>query len=182
MAQQYLLPCDCGAKLVVEVAQSGEITTCECGASIEIPTLSKLRQLDRVEEQPSGPVRKRAGWGRSQAILFTVGLFVMTAALVAAGFCWYQRREIDISENDQTMEEDHLKHLNRQSPTQLFDMWTRIREQGLKKVREQPLPEYVLNQQQYDTLTWAMQVAAAIAACGLIMTCISLVARPRVSI
>ncbi len=80
MSARYLLPCPCGLKTPVEVAQSGQTIACECGRPLDIPTMLEIRKLDRVPAQPSqslGP-----GWGIRQQLL-TVGALIATIAAMS---------------------------------------------------------------------------------------------------
>ena len=42
MAQQYLLPYDCGAKITVTASQAGDQLVCECGKNLDVPSLSLI--------------------------------------------------------------------------------------------------------------------------------------------
>ncbi len=44
MANTYAVDCDCGKVLSVTAAAAGTSVSCECGADVSIPGLSKLRQ------------------------------------------------------------------------------------------------------------------------------------------
>src|SRR5947209_2018237 len=64
MKTTYLLPCQCGEKLQVDASESGLIMKCGCGASLEVPTMRGLAQLERVTvEESAAPSR---GWGGAQ--------------------------------------------------------------------------------------------------------------------
>jgi hypothetical protein len=52
----FLLPCACGQKTEVSVAQAGQSIRCACGAQLDVPTLRGLRALAGSE-----PVQRAAG-------------------------------------------------------------------------------------------------------------------------
>jgi hypothetical protein len=70
----YLLTCQCGKTIPIEVGQAGERVACECGANVEVPPLRKLRHLPLAQPKTAQP---RAAWSASKGFV--------TAALIAAG-------------------------------------------------------------------------------------------------
>ena len=47
---KYLLTCECGKTVPVEVGQAGEQVACQCGAKLDVPPLRKLRHLPVATE------------------------------------------------------------------------------------------------------------------------------------
>ncbi len=92
MKPKYLLPCSCGQQTPVEASQAGQTIRCQCGATLEVPTMRGLAQLDRAgpESQVPGPLpagtRKGASkaptshWGPRQ------GALLVGALIAALGF------------------------------------------------------------------------------------------------
>ena len=178
MASQYLLPCDCGARVVVETTQAGEQVSCECGALLEIPAFTRLSQLEPVDTGrgagQGAAVGERSPWTRTQASLFTIGLLTAVLAGIGIGFGVYTRARIDTMDTIETVADDYLKFLDQQPPTELLEIWTAIRKKGLQDVRSLPIPEYVVNLRNYDKLTRLIDLACAAAAIGICMTVASL--------
>jgi len=77
----YLLNCECGKTIPVEVGQAGERVACECGATIEVPTLRKLRHLPVAQPKEA---KSRATWSAGKGFvtggLIVAGLLVLAAA------------------------------------------------------------------------------------------------------
>jgi hypothetical protein len=48
---RYLIQCDCGKQLPVEVGQAGGQVTCSCGAILDVPQLRKLRHMPVAEDK-----------------------------------------------------------------------------------------------------------------------------------
>jgi hypothetical protein len=77
---KYLLPCSCGRETPVETTQAGEQIVCECGASLEVPTLARLTKLKRHENEPvvyqasSSTWGVRHGWIMVGSIVLALGL------------------------------------------------------------------------------------------------------------
>jgi hypothetical protein len=83
----YLLPCPCGRKLPIQSRQAGEIITCHCGNSIEVPTMLGLKKLEQAE-LPVMPVTAKSIWTAGHRIIFLGGLVVFAAILIGAWLLW----------------------------------------------------------------------------------------------
>jgi hypothetical protein len=75
----------------VDAGQAGDRLACDCGATVAVPTLRKLRALPTVQE-PS-PAANAPVWGFRQAAM-TVCLLTAAACLIAAGASWYSERPV----------------------------------------------------------------------------------------
>ena len=179
MAQEYLLPCDCGAKITVTASQAGDQLVCECGKDLDVPSFTELRQLEPVTDSTDRPDHKRRTWTRLQALLFTGGLLTAVAASGGIGFATYLRSQIDTTDTIETIADDYLKFLDQRSPTELLEIWGNIRNKGLTDVRTLEIPEYVVNQQNYKRLTQLIYLASSAVVIGIGMTVTSLLLRPR---
>jgi hypothetical protein len=87
VAIHYLLPCRCGRKKPVVQRQAGQTIVCDCGVSLEIPTLLELTALEQCAAEPAEPIRSRAkhGWGIRQRF----ALAGFTSVLLSAGLAIY---------------------------------------------------------------------------------------------
>jgi len=63
---KYLLACDCGKSVPVEMRQAGERVVCVCGATLDVPPLRKLRHLP--VEAPVA-VKSAAAWSPRRGII-----------------------------------------------------------------------------------------------------------------
>jgi hypothetical protein len=79
VAARYLLPCPCGRKVPVEPSQAGEAVRCDCGASLETPTLLGMTVLERADLEAS-PQRVSGPWGVRQT-LAVVGAVILIGAV-----------------------------------------------------------------------------------------------------
>jgi len=179
MAQQYLLPCDCGAKITVTASQAGDQLVCVCGKNLDVPSFRELRLLEPVTDPTDRPDHKRRTWTRLQALLFTGGLLTAVVASGGIGFATYLRSQIDTTDTIETIADDYLKFLDQRSPTELLEIWGNIRNKGLTDVRTLEIPEYVVNQQNYKRLTQLIYLASSAVVIGIGMTVTSLLLRPR---
>ncbi|MEE3372881.1 MAG: hypothetical protein VX346_26345 [Planctomycetota bacterium] len=179
MPQQYLMPCDCGAKITVTASQAGDQLVCECGKNLDVPSFTELQQLEPATDPIDAPDHKRRSWSRLQALLFTCGLLTAVVASGGIGFATYLRSQIDTTDTIETIADDYLKFLDQRSPTELLEIWGNIRNKGLTEVRGLEIPEYIVNQQNYERLTQVIYLASSAVAIGIGMTLTSLLLRPR---
>lgn len=131
MAQQYLLPCECGKANPVTVAQAGRTLSCDCGREQKVPTLAGLRQLEPV----SSPLAKDqpVPWSTTRGAMFVAGLILAMAGLAVGGWGTYVLRHIDV-ERVATAEEalttSHLEEIEHMTPIQAYEVWQKIVEMG----------------------------------------------------
>lgn len=89
----YLLTCNCGKTVPVDVGQAGGQVTCECGTRLDVPTLRQLRHLPR--STPAEERRQSSAWGLRQGI-FAASLIL--AATLSAWGTWVWSKEPVIPE------------------------------------------------------------------------------------
>jgi hypothetical protein len=89
VATRYLLPCSCGQKIPVEMRQAGEIITCPCGNSLEVPTLLKLKTYQRVEVPPPAETPKKA-WNAGHRLIL-LGAVIIIATVAIGGWLFWER-------------------------------------------------------------------------------------------
>ena len=75
----------------VEPRQAGETLHCDCGETIQSPTMLEMASLGRSEPAPSGVAPSR-GWGWPERLILMGGA-VLAGALVAALVLFGQRPE-----------------------------------------------------------------------------------------
>lgn len=86
MVTKYLLPCSCGREAQVEIGQAGSSIPCECGLTLNVPTMRGLRALQSVEMQDaSQPKLGQSEWGTRQGLIL-LGLVIAVLAAIPAGY------------------------------------------------------------------------------------------------
>ncbi len=94
MKPRYLLPCSCGREIPIEVGQAGQVVHCQCGATLEAPTLLRLKSLKRVVEEVSAETRRKPRWGlRQRLALLGMAIAVPFLILAAISFVGRPRRQ-----------------------------------------------------------------------------------------
>lgn len=83
--QLYLVPCTCGKRVRVRARQAGEQVTCECGATVSVPTIRGLKQLESIADDAAGPATQRSSL---QGPLFSLGLLSLFAGTLVLLGVW----------------------------------------------------------------------------------------------
>ncbi len=174
---EYLLPCPCGQKLVVDRSQAGLSVRCDdCGADVAIPT---LRGLDRLERAEPGETVVASEWGARQALLF-LGSLIAGAALVAAGILWMARPIFDQEYHDALIDAaGSTADLDQMTLSQTFEVW-----KEMQQPPEMPnIPEYrnLINNHQAAVMAYRrrMGISLTVALFGAIVLGTSLLVPQR---
>ncbi len=77
----YLLSCSCGRKHPVESTQAGQSLRCPCGEDLTIPTMQRLRLLERVEQHDSRTSAASTWSTRKKFVLLGAVFFALGLAL-----------------------------------------------------------------------------------------------------
>jgi hypothetical protein len=116
---KYVVECQCGNKLPVDVGQAGGSVTCSCGRSVDVPPLRQLRHLPAVEVIAA----KRAA--RSWTVrhgLSTVCIIVLAVALGFIG--WNRFTQPSLPKFDPTAyERGRDARIAKMTPTEVFEWW-----------------------------------------------------------
>ena len=78
----YLLTCECGKNVPVEIGQAGGRVACSCGAQLQVPPLRKLRHLP-VATPKIAP--SQAAWNPRKGIVAAGLIMAVLLACVALG-------------------------------------------------------------------------------------------------
>jgi hypothetical protein len=132
MAQQYLLPCDCGKANTVSVAQAGRTLTCQCGLEYTVPSLAGLRQLESADPAPS-KTPPPAEWNPVRGGMFVLGTILAIIGLALGGYAANILRQIDlqaVKEYSDSSESMDLESAEKLTPDVAYDIWKHIQTQG----------------------------------------------------
>ena len=137
---QFLLPCNCGAKIPVNRSQAGMTLPCtQCGQSIDVPTIRKLAPY--ASAPAAKTVSKKVGnsWnflGFIAAIGFLVGL----VGLAYSGNLAYERFStisratksgMDLSKTEEDFVAGTRQNALNSAPSDTWDYWNIMIEDGL---------------------------------------------------
>ncbi len=184
MPQHYLLTCDCGQQLTIQVRQAGETRTCACGRVVEIPTLRDIRQLPFAPDSVATPARV-GSWSLAHGVAFALAIPVFLICLGLIGHAVYQRHTLSKIPIPTLM--DVLKYspddINRADIDSLTleqtwtTVWKPLRDAELSRQRP---PNHVLGKELSRQLFTRIAIAGVVALLALATVGITLFsARPR---
>jgi hypothetical protein len=183
MKTTYLLPCTCGERFQVDASESGLVMKCQCGASLKVPTLRGLEQLEKVlvDEPTASP----SAWGGPQRGM-AIGLVLALVGL-SAGVYWTWKplpRPEDVFEQNELARlgiGDELGELI-SSPAGTVALWRMIEQEGLIAAPAKVVERF---HRERRVIVWWRAVAYAVGGIGLLVLGVSLLAhrsrgaRPR---
>ncbi len=118
---KYLLTCQCGKTVPVDVGQAGGRVTCVCGAQLEVPTLRKLRHMPI--ERPAVS-QTRAAWSPRKGFV-AAGLIV--AGLLVASAIWSRFNDPVVPKFDPVGQTSAVNNvLEDITPVQAWKLWVEI--------------------------------------------------------
>ena len=93
MRTKYLLPCPCGKKIAIEVAQAGQTVRCACGAKLEIPAMRRITSLEPLgPEAEDRRSRSIAAWDKHKARMLLGAVLTVVAGMLIAWLAWSRPR------------------------------------------------------------------------------------------
>lgn len=148
MSAKYLIQCECGQTIPVEVRQAGTTVGCSCGKINSIPPLRQLRELPQASDSTPSPPRP-ATWGLRQGIALLGGV---TAAALAGWGVWLGSRipPVDTYDNAvrEAMQQEFDHALEHATPAQLYRAW--VLEYSYLDERGFSQPHIAANQKQWQ--------------------------------
>lgn len=162
MSAKYLLPCSsCGEKTPVEVGQAGQQIECDCGASLEIPTMAGIRALQRAQPSPEDQ-RPVSRWEARHGVLL-VGAVITVAALCMTTFIHQARPRLIEMEN--------------MTPLQTWLAWEFLRE-GVRRPSFESNPYQIYQLSREANRRWIV-AGLSLVALGLIVMSVSAILPKR---
>jgi hypothetical protein len=125
---KYLLPCECGQAIAVDVSQAGQQITCECGKRLEVPTLRGVRELEPAPE--SAASSRPAEWDASRGMIFA-GSLVLFLVGAAISFLGYQGLRTTPNITREIEKESFDKSIDEMSLEEAYETWEHVRDHGL---------------------------------------------------
>lgn len=114
----YLLTCECGKTLPVDVGQAGGQVVCSCGKTRAVPTLRMLRHLPLAPTEQPKPA---ATWSTRKG---TIAVFLILAGLLAALSLWNRLIEPKLPTFDPAAQARGVDmEIDSWSPVQAWQMW-----------------------------------------------------------
>ncbi len=155
----YLLPCPCGRKIPVQLPQAGEIVTCACGGSLEVPSLLGLKALER-SDVPAESKTPKTAWGTGHRLIFSGAIIILFAIGMGAWLFWFP--PIDPYAN---FTPDQMRQaVETLTPAKTWLFWQMLESKGLDRRKRGPEIEFADNQAKHQ-FKWGL--LALVAGTGL---------------
>jgi hypothetical protein len=163
----YLVTCQCGNKLPVEVGLAGGQVVCNCGATVNVPTLRQLRELPTSQPVATTSTEKtRAAWDTRKGI---VAAALIAASILAAIAGWSRYREPVVPALSAPAEhvKDFAAWLDTRKPADVWNDWISeyrtLGEQGFREFRDPraaAIESYIADKRFLQTVFLALAAAA----------------------
>jgi hypothetical protein len=151
----YLLPCPCGRKIPIQARQAGEIVTCQCGASTEVPTLLGLKCLEQAK-LPSQPITPKTAWGAGHRLIF-LGVLVLLFT-IGMGIWLFRSRPTDPYAN--FTPEQMMRLAEECNPMQSWRLWHKLAIDGLEFHKGGAEITFADRQAQHRVFWWLLALGA----------------------
>jgi hypothetical protein len=117
----YLVTCECGKQLPVQVGQAGEQVSCACGKQVSVPTLRLLRHLPVAREEKVSETG--AAWDARKGVV--AAAFI--AAIVLAGIAaWNRVREPAVPEFPADHVSSMSQYIEKVKPLEGWQLWVDV--------------------------------------------------------
>jgi hypothetical protein len=113
----YLVKCECGKDVSVQVGQAGEQVSCACGKQVSVPPLRMLRHLPVAEQEVNQP---GAAWDarKGAAAAGFIAAFVLVAI---AAWSWFSEPVVPTFPADH--ESKMSEFVDTVKPLEAWQMW-----------------------------------------------------------
>ncbi|MGA2797531.1 MAG: hypothetical protein ABSE63_08145 [Thermoguttaceae bacterium] len=168
MNTTYLLPCSCGRKIAVQLRQAGETVKCECGNSIDVPTLSNIKKLERFQS-PAEPKTVQSYWTFEHGLIFAGGLVILVAIGLGGWLYWSGPADPYANFTPEQM----IQGAATRTPIQSLRLWQALVRGGLEHHKRWAEVIFTDIQAQYQVYWWILGVVVgigvALVAAGIIV-------------
>ncbi|MCH5375312.1 MAG: hypothetical protein JJ992_15175 [Planctomycetes bacterium] len=164
---KYLLPCDqCGKEHEVDPSQAGESLPCQCGHTIEVPSLRGLRELKPAVTTQVRPASSRRSSELSRRLILVGGMLLIALGLIVSAYGGLIRMQIQVPETPSTQDPDVDASIDKLSPADAHRLWTKFRDEGVGPYQ---VPFHFLAELTQDYYTRIMIGGLILAGIGILL-------------
>ncbi|MCA9122820.1 MAG: hypothetical protein H6822_36710 [Planctomycetaceae bacterium] len=164
---KYLLPCECGKGIAVDIKQAGQQIACECGKVLEVPTLRGVLDLEPVPEATT-QLPPASVWNPARGMTFagSFALVVIGAVVAFFGNAGLRSapdisREVELESFDKTIDDMTLG--------EVYSAWKGIREHGLGARGENVFVNIRAFRAEKKRVLWLGALLCAVGAAGVVV-------------
>ena len=122
MSTHFLLPCECGQSVPIQLRQAGQSVRCACGRDLVVPTMRGIRELQPTEISPTKPSATRT-WNPTRGLLFGAGSVLIIVGLITIGFNYPRYKSADAFRPSEQELDLTLAQIDNSSPEDLWQLW-----------------------------------------------------------
>ena len=165
----YLLTCECGLDMPVQVAQAGDQLTCSCGALIAVPNLRDVKQLPLADNQLDKP---KGEWNTTGGSIFALAIVFISVGLTVAAYNYSVGKQLITTDTTSAANEYGNIVIDQMPPFESIEIFAVIVGRGLG---EQQTVDFLVEQKKQRAFyNWA-KGGLILSVIGLILVFISIV-------
>lgn len=165
----YLLTCECGLDLPVQVAQAGDQLTCSCGTRIAVPNLRDVKQLPLADDQLN---KSKGEWNTLGGSLFALAIIFIATGLTVATYNYSAGKQLITTDTTDAANEYGNIVIDQMPPLESIDIFTIIVGRGLGE--QQTIDFLVEQKKQRAFYNWA-KGGLILSAIGLLLIFVPIV-------
>ena len=165
----YLLTCECGLDMPVQVVQAGDQLTCSCGARIAVPNLRDVKQLTLADVQLDTPKRE---WNTVSGSIFAIAIVFIAIGLAVATYNYSIGRQLITTDTTAAAHEYGNIVIDQMPPYESIEVFAVIVGRGLG---EQQTVDFLVEQKKQTSFyNWA-KGGLILSALGLLLVFVPVV-------
>ena len=165
----YLLTCECGLDMPVQVAQAGDQLTCSCGARITVPNLRDVKQLPLADDQLAKP---KGEWNATGGSIFALAIVFIAAGLTVATYNYSVGKQLITTDTTDAANEYGNIVIDQMPPFESIEIFAIIVGRGLG---EQQTVDFLVEQKKQRAFyNWA-KGGLLLSAIGLLLVFVPVV-------
>ncbi|MCS5629968.1 MAG: hypothetical protein NZ744_03995 [Pirellulaceae bacterium] len=165
----YLLTCECGLDIPVQVAQAGDQLTCSCGSRIAVPNLRDVKQLTLADVQLDKPKRE---WNAVSGSTFAIAIVFIALGLAVAAYNYSIGKQLITTDTTAAAHEYGNIVIDQMPPFESIEIFAVIVGRGLG---EQQTVDFLVEQKKQTSFyDWA-KGGLILSAIGLLLVFVPIV-------
>jgi hypothetical protein len=163
----YLLTCECGLDIPVQIVQAGDQLTCSCGAHITVPNLRDVKQLPLADYQLDKP---KGEWNATGGSIFAIAIIFIAVGLTIAAYNYFVGNQLNQTTNT-TAEATEYRDImiDQMPPLESIQIFGLILSRGLN---EQQTVDFLVEQKKQQAFfSWA-KGGLILSVIGLLLVCV----------
>jgi hypothetical protein len=130
MNSHFLLPCECGQTIPIQLSQAGQSIQCGCGRTLSVPNMRGIRQLQTADAIPTKSPSTRT-WNPTRGLIFGIGAISILIGCIVIGYNYPSYRYASAYRPSEDDLQQSLKAIDDSPPEDLWKMWHDASKHGM---------------------------------------------------